>query len=121
MAKRKDLTLKKRRHYPDHLVFMTKAIGPESALDGKAHFGDPRPGVRERKSGRNRWEVASEAEVREIKAQMAKDEAEEKARQKKNAEEAKKKPKPTKKKKPKKKKPPTDPHRKGRGLSIKRK
>ena len=50
-----------------------------------------------------------------VKKQMAKDEAEEKARQKKNAEEAKKKPKPTKKK------TPANPHRKGRGLSIKRK
>jgi hypothetical protein len=94
---RKNLEIKKKRkHYTDHLVLGDRDSHElfEPLLDGKAHFGDPRPGVRERrKSGRNRREVASEDEIRKIKAQMAKDEAEEKARQKKNAKEAKKKPK----------------------------
>ena len=140
MAKRKDLTLKKRKHLINHgyVKGVTRgAVDPRPGGDDRdaiIHYDEIKKkidkditsvpvwivkhaGMRAERAKAKLKKAKDAKDEATIKAHIAKDEAEEKARQKKNAEEAKKKPKPTKKKK----KPPSDPHRKGRGLSLKRK
>tara|TARA_R100000664_G_C2752548_1_gene139846 strand:- start:335 stop:679 length:345 start_codon:yes stop_codon:yes gene_type:complete len=98
MAKRKDLTIKKRKHFKNHGIFSKGFDGKgDGALDGKAHFGDPRLGARQRavemrrrKELKHIHEHGYVLEEKHVKAQMKKDEEEQKAKEKALAEALKK-------------------------------